>query len=356
MTGMEVEGAQSDSFETATQELMLIKQLAPPGSGIAEQPRAESSDRRPELGEMESRQKYQKGGPKGQHHGPDRGRGKGRGPNKAKAKDPAFFTNYWDGRRRQQDGQGWDKKWGPRNQDPWEDTELVQDNQEDYRTVVNLMATLVLRHETQSLIHKQDTAFVLFLKTDVENNLAVSTYQVGQKWHELKQHSPEELRMPMRATLFQHLLHEVKDRFEKMVASPSSRSTAVALDWMTTDETAINALKWDAEARKHVKDTTIQPIKINHPREALKEMVVACVEPGVVARYHATRKLAEQYRSPTLTMLLEVGLRTDEANLMWKRLVQLEKSGVWVASGVFLRRESMSRSGLAQRLAAVTGQ
>ena len=105
-----------------------------------------------------------------------------------------------------------------------------------------------------------------------------------------------------------------------------------------------------------MKDTTIQPIKINQAREALKEMVVACVEPGVVARYHATRKLAEQYRSPTLTMLLEVGLRTDEANLMWKRLVQLEKSGVWVASGVFLRRESMSRSGLAQRLAAVTGQ
>ena len=65
--------------------------------------------------------------------------------------------------------------------------------------------------------------------------------------------------------------------------------------------------------------------------------------------YHATRKMAEQYKSSTLTMLLEIGLRTDSAGLMWKRLHMLERSGVWAAA-------SMQRSGLAQRLAKVTGQ
>ena len=85
-------------------------------------------------------------------------------------------------------------------------------------------------------------------------------------------------------------------------------------------------------------------------------MIKACVEPLVIGRYHATRKLAEQYKSSTLTMLLEIGLRTEAANLMWRKLHLLERSGVWVAAGAFLRRESMQRSGLAQRLAAVTGQ
>ena len=162
--------------------------------------------------------------------------------------------------------------------------------------------------------------------------------------------------MPMRTMLFQHLLTEVKQRFEKMVETPSSRSTAASLDWLTSDETAINGLRWDAEAKKHVKDGGLKPIKIQEAREALEEMIKACVEPLVIGRYHATRKLAEQYKSSTLTMLLEIGLRTEAANLMWRKLHLLERSGVWVAAGAFLRRQSMQRSGLAQRLAAVTGQ
>ncbi|CAE7215730.1 unnamed protein product [Symbiodinium sp. KB8] len=55
-----------------------------------------------------------------------------------------------------------------------------------------------------------------------------------------------------------------------------------------------NGLKWDPEARKHVKDDHIQPLGI--------------------------QEIREEYTSQNLTMMLEIGLRTEKANLVWRRL------------------------------------
>ena len=85
----------------------------------------------------------------------------------------------------------------------------------------------------------------------------------------------------------------------------------------------------------------------------MEEITLKCTMPLVIARYHATRKLASDYQSPTLAMLLEVGLRVDAANEVWRRLHQLQRSAAWVAAGTFLRPETMHRSALGQRLAAL---
>ena len=130
-----------------------------------------------ETGGTEHRQKYHKGAPKG--WGQDRNHGKGRGQPRARAKDPAFFTNYWENRKRQNDRPAWEKGGGTRSQQSWDEQELIQDNPEDFKAVMAMMATLVLRHEAQHSIHKQDTSYVIFLKTDVPNNLAVFFYQIG---------------------------------------------------------------------------------------------------------------------------------------------------------------------------------
>ena len=68
---------------------------------------------------------------------------------------------------------------GTRSQQSWDEQELIQDNPEDFKAVMTMMATLVLRPEAQHSIHKQDTSYVIFLKTDVPNNLAVFFYQIG---------------------------------------------------------------------------------------------------------------------------------------------------------------------------------
>ncbi|CAE7872269.1 unnamed protein product, partial [Symbiodinium necroappetens] len=227
--------------------------------------------------------------------------------------------------------------------------ELMDMDPAKLRAAVNMLTTIVIRHENQHAIARQDTSYVLFVRTDVPDSLAKSTYALAQQWQDTKAKTPEKLRHPMRVILFQHVIKVTMEKFEMMVASPSSRSTAASMDWMSTDEQKVNGLKWDPETRKHVKDDQIQPLGVQEIREALQEILAACVEPLVVARFHATRKLAQEYTSQNLTMMLEIGLRTEQANLVWRRLNQLEKSGVWVAAGVFLRREGMQRSALVQQ-------
>ena len=143
------------------------------------------------------------------------------------------------------------------------------------------------------------------------------------------------------------------ERMQKMMETPSSRSTAVSLGWLTEDEKAITGLRWNPESRTHVRDEQIKPIEIQEVKEALEELVVLVKEPMVVARYHATRPLSEQYQSPNLTMLMEIGLRTEQSHQAWKHLHKLKQSAVWVAAGAFMRQERIQRSPLAQKLAAL---
>ena len=341
-------------LEAATRELDLLRSFIPagtqnpaptPSTNPGSAPTASLQDHsQADQTNGEHRQKYHKGGPKGVQ-------GKGRGQ-RGQPKVP--FGNSWRSPARAQ-GAHPQTPWKVTENYPWREGELMDMDPAHIKAAIQMLTTVVIRHESQHAIARQDTSYVLFVRTDVPDSLAKSTFAVAQQWQEIKAKTPEKLRHPMRAILFQHVIKVTMEKFEMMVASPSSRSTAVSLDWMSTDEQKVNGLKWDPEARKHVKDDQIQPLGIQEIREALQEILAACIEPLVIARFHATRKLAQEYTSQNLTMMLEIGLRTEQANLVWRRLNQLEKSGVWVAAGVYLRREGMQRSALVQRLAAITG-
>ena len=338
----------------ATQELDLLRSFLPNGAqsstptpstspGSAQTASLQDSSQMDQANN-EHKSKYHKGGPKGVQ-------GKGRG-HRGQPRVP--FGSSWQAPAKTS-GAHPPTPWKVPENYPWREGELMDMDPAQLRAAVNMLTTIVIRHEHQHAIARQDTSYVLFVRTDAPDSLAKSTYTLAQQWHETKAKEPEKLRHPMRVILFQHVIKVTMEKFEKMVASPSSRSTAVSLDWMSKDEQMVHGLKWDQEARKHVQDEQIKPLRIQEIREALQEILTACVEPLVVARFHATRKLAQEYTSQNLTMMLEIGLRTEQANLVWRRLNQLEKSGVWVAAGVYLRREGMQRSALAQRLAAITG-
>ena len=102
-----------------------------------------------------------------------------------------------------------------------------------------------------------------------------------------------------------------------------------------------------------------QPNLPEVPLVQAKEMLVhitkLCVTPLVINRFHATGPLAETYSNPTLTMMLQIGLRTEEANMVWRNLNILSQCSVWVAAGTYLRHERMQRSALANRLASMSG-
>ena len=102
-----------------------------------------------------------------------------------------------------------------------------------------MLTTLVLRQEVQLSVCRQDTAYVVFIKTQGRDNLAQSLYAIGQKWHQLKQSSPEKLTAPMRSVLFQHFVETIKQKFQQMLATPSSRSHALELGLISDNGNAI---------------------------------------------------------------------------------------------------------------------
>ena len=155
-------------LDAATLELQTIQQLCPTlaanvdaamatESSAADRPEtrqvdktARGEDVQPEDGGREA--KWHKPGSKGGNNP----KGKGASGNSS--------SDKWT---------TWKKEWN--HYDKQEQGQLKQLKQQ-----VEMLSTLVLRHENQLQINRQDTAFVFFMRTDLPNNLAVSTYTVAK--------------------------------------------------------------------------------------------------------------------------------------------------------------------------------
>ncbi|CAE7801944.1 Crnkl1 [Symbiodinium sp. CCMP2592] len=214
------------------------------------------------------------------------------------------------------------QKGGPSTQNPQgqQDSQIGDRRLEELQAVVNLLTTIVLRQEVQLNIFHQDTAYVMFLQAQGPGNLAQSLYAVGSGWHRTKEQSPEQLTSPMRVVLFQHVLERVAKGFEEMMASPSSRSKAIEMEWLTKDESLVQAMRWSPTENRHVVADAQTPSTI---RQALQELFILSSQDFVVTRFHGMRKLAEEYEAPILGMFLEVGNRVEAAQKAWRSLHQL---------------------------------
>ena len=191
-------------LDAATLELQTIRQLCPTlaasvgaamdaESSAADRPETRQADKtaRAEDGQPEE------GGREAKWHKPG---SKGGNNPKGKGVSGNSSSDKWT---------TWKKEWN--HYDKQEQGQLKQLKQQ-----VEMLSTLVLRHENQLQINRQDTAFVFFMWTDLPNNLAVSTYTVAKVWKETKANSPEKLQHPLRVILFQHLLMTVASRLEAL--------------------------------------------------------------------------------------------------------------------------------------------
>ncbi|CAE7752443.1 unnamed protein product [Symbiodinium sp. CCMP2456] len=131
---------------------------------------------------------------------------------------------------------------------------------QELKTVVGLLSSLVIRHEAQQTIQRQDTGFMVFIQTRTPENMAQALYQIGQQWHSTKQNNPDLLKAPMRVVLYQHFIESVKEKFTAMMKTPSSRSMAEGLGWITADGSKVHGLRWDTVQQQHVRDETVESL------------------------------------------------------------------------------------------------
>ncbi|CAE7307349.1 unnamed protein product [Symbiodinium sp. CCMP2592] len=257
----------------ATKELRLIESLAPEGGRVGTPNSTEVS------GQGEGRQTIEVEAPDTKGQG-----GRGKGHNQF-AKDGTSEPSWGPPFRRQPED----------NRSENQLTEL-----QSLRNSVDLLTTLVLRHDNQLSINAKDTAYMIFVRTDTPGNLGAILYEAGKAWNAIKSATPEKLEAPMRIILMQKLLTTVLNRFTQLLEPGSKQDQAKQLGWMSEDGKLMNAMKCDMSST-------------HSSRRA-------------VNRFHATRDMAETYASPTLSFMLDVGLRTKEAGLMWQHMNLLAHS------------------------------
>ena len=329
-------GTHGGYLQEATQELELIAALQPQIAATSQAPTQSSTpmstEARKEPEQEDERQaKFHRGWSKGGSEDPKR-RGKGNQQSQRSSK--------WE-------------DWG-RDKDR-DNSKKREDQIYQLQSQVGMLTTLLLRRENQMAITRQDTTFMLFLRTDLTPNLASSLYQIGQTWKRMKQDEPDKLKHPMRVILFQHRIGTVAARLEALTGQPENMIKAHEMGWITSNLDCMTCVKCDPEAKKHVLDSSLPEAPTVQAKDMLVQITKLCVMPLVINRFHATRPLAETYSNPTLAMMLEIGLRTEEANTVWRNLNVLSQSSVWVAAGTFLRHDRMQRSALANKLASMNG-
>ncbi|OLP74534.1 hypothetical protein AK812_SmicGene45890 [Symbiodinium microadriaticum] len=125
-----------------------------------------------------------------------RGKGRGHGQSQGSRHQGAPSSTSWRGQQGPA-AQGPPRSGPPSRMDPWSEEELVRHEPEEYQAAIKMLTTMMLRHEAQFAIQKQDTSYVVFIQTGFPDSVAVSTHRIAQNWHAMKTATPEKLEAPM---------------------------------------------------------------------------------------------------------------------------------------------------------------
>ncbi|CAE7939737.1 unnamed protein product, partial [Symbiodinium necroappetens] len=242
---------------------------------------------------------------------------------------------------------------GPRSNNPSGSTRRLDRDQE--QELLQQMATVVLRHEDQLSILKQSTGMVAFLGTAPPLTVIPLLQQVGDQWRTTKESDPTALKHPIRLVLFQAFTMETPSRIQKLDTCPDSHRDALRLS-IITETGRFPYQAWNRQTRASETVDTQQPLEAKEILHMLDELMILSVQDGVLPRFHPTRDLAPRMEGPTVTWMIELGLRNPKAYRTWELLERLSGNSVLRLVAASLRRERLGRSAAAKRMAQLRRQ
>ncbi|CAE7463389.1 Pol [Symbiodinium natans] len=209
--------------------------------------------------------------------------------------------------------------------------------------LVGKVVQLVLRHEDFLTGLAQSTSWVMFEGTAPPLSTIAAQAKVAEQWHNMKEESPESIKLPLRTILFQTWASELKTRLEALITDPASRQEAVRLQALTEPD----ILKYKRLRALEDVDTKA-PLSLREVIGLLEEAIVLSTVDGVLVNYHSTRKLLPEMSGPTVTFALVLGLREPKSFRMWSIIDTLSGNAALMLVATTLRKERRSRSQLAQ--------
>ncbi|CAE7764519.1 unnamed protein product [Symbiodinium sp. CCMP2592] len=270
-----------------------------------------------------------------------KGNGSGKGPNKWPRREHEKGSHGRSGNGWGNHG-NWGDHWGPQSREPSE-----------VRDLCLMMSRLVLRHEDAQSIARTETGFVMFCQTQGLLSSLPDLMKANDVWKKAKEEMPNTLTMPLRVALLLQFLEIWHSRMGMIDKSEDSIANAKEMLILNADN-KVPYLQYNAQEKKMEIKPDREPMELEEVMECLKDLKGLIILPMTVIRFHATRRLSQDLKGEILPMVLEIGLRTREADQAWQMFTRLCHSGACRAMAMSLRADKMGRSALATNLQKMT--
>ena len=256
-------------------------------------------------------------------------------------------------------GNGYGTGWGAKghHQDWWsqdktkasKEKEKNSPEQEEVKALCISMSRLLLRHEGQQSIDRSEKGFILFCQARGMLSIIPDLIRTLETWAKMKEEQPTTLTLPQRAAMLQQMVKIWHTRLEAVTASEESKEQAQKMLILNPDGT-VPYLQYNRQEQQMEVKKDREPMEYAEVMKLLVELQDLVLLPLSTQRFHAARKSAmtPSYKGEIVPMMLEVGLRTPEADRTWNILARLSHSGACRAIAATMRQERLGRSALAK--------
>ena len=214
------------------------------------------------------------------------------------------------------------------------------------------MSRLLLRHEDAQSIARSETGFVMFCQTKGLLS-SLDLMKAAEVWKKAKAEMPETLTMPLQVAMLHSMLQIWHERMKVTMQSPESIATAKEMLILDGD-CRVPYLQYNAQEKKMMIKTDRAPMEFQEVLTALETLLTLTILPLTVLRFHSTRRMEQDLKGEILPMVLEIGLRTAEADQAWSLFSQLCHSGACRVMAMSMRADKLGRSALATYLQKMT--
>lgn len=231
-------------------------------------------------------------------------------------------------------------------------TPLKQEDQEPAKEavgVLKLLTHLVLNHErTLQQLAKQDS-FVMFISNSAQGALPLLATLAGEWKKALTEKSEMPPKQTLRTFLFQGLIKELNQRVHKLSGSKQGEmlwDTAIQKGTLRADG-SWPYQRWNPQTQQ-LEESPRPPLSMTRLQKELQYLEELLEDSTHVMRFHSLKPQKDM-----TPWQLQVSFRDSE---LWRTLMQLVQSKVWILLGIQMKAHSLSLSRPAQNLQTMMGK
>ena len=218
----------------------------------------------------------------------------------------------------------------------------------DVQEVIKLLASITLQQADHLARVQMDTGFVLTMRNDQQPECMLPILiKASTQWRTTWSEQPAEVNKSLRTTLITLLLTELGSRAQLAQGKPETIAKMTATGWMERDEWLYQ--RWNPAKEELEKDDSRKPLSQASFIEQVQQALRLVVEPTNLMRFQASRRLTADMKGPTVTFLLDTGLRSQSDELH-RLLKGWEGLAAWQLVAARLRQQRLKRGPAVEHL------